>query len=334
MAGKRGRHADSIDHGRHRSAASRTTPSVAADAAGLRPNRRSCSSTATSCGRRPSVPAPRSTMPPADSPTSPYVENITSPFDQGGSVTDDGHSALVEFEIAGDSTEATDRVDPTIAAVDDVGSAQTPTSRSRSSARASAAMAINDDDQRRPRQGREAVAADHADHPHDRVRLAARGRRAAVARPQRRDRRASGSRRSPASSFPADPSVPAVILMIGLAVGVDYSLFYLRREREERAPGTGPDAALADRRAPPPGRAVLVSGITVMVAMAGMFISGDPAFISFAIGTMLVVALAIIALADRPAGDARRAGRPPGAGPDPGLRDRSTPEARRASGPR
>ena len=64
-----------------------------------------------------------------------------------------------------------------------------------------------------------------------------------------------------------------MILLIGLAVGVDYSLFYLRREREERAPGARAEAAL-EAAAATSGRAVLVSGLTVMVAMAGMFFAG------------------------------------------------------------
>ena len=70
------------------------------------------------------------------------------------------------------------------------------------------------------------------------------------------------------------------MLMIGLAVGVDYSLFYLRREREERAAGHDREPSLRIAAATS-GRAVLVSGMTVMVAMAGLFISGDPSFISF-----------------------------------------------------
>ena len=82
--------------------------------------------------------------------------------------------------------------------------------------------------------------------------------------------------------------------MIGLAVGVDYSLFYLRREREERAAGHDPRTSL-EIAAATSGRAVLISGLTVMVAMAGMFISGDNAFISFAYGTMIVVAIAMFA---------------------------------------
>ena len=44
----------------------------------------------------------------------------------------------------------------------------------------------------------------------------------------------------PSQIFPMDANVDALILLIGLAVGVDYSLFYMRREREERASGKSP----------------------------------------------------------------------------------------------
>src|SRR5690349_21420065 len=62
----------------------------------------------------------------------------------------------------------------------------------------------------------------------------------------------------------------SVILLIGMAVGVDYSLFYLRREREERHAGRTPREALL-RTAATSGQAVLISGATVLIAMAGMF---------------------------------------------------------------
>src|SRR3954451_23134089 len=45
-----------------------------------------------------------------------YVENVRSPLSRGGDVSADGHAALVNFVIAGDSTEAMDRVDPSLAA--------------------------------------------------------------------------------------------------------------------------------------------------------------------------------------------------------------------------
>ena len=97
----------------------------------------------------------------------------------------------------------------------------------------------------------------------------------------------------PSQLIAVDESIGEVILLIGLAVGIDYSLFYLRREREERAAGRSEHAAL-EAAAATSGRAVLISGITVLVAMAGMFLSGDKTFMSFSIGTMMVVAIAMI----------------------------------------
>jgi uncharacterized membrane protein YdfJ with MMPL/SSD domain len=97
----------------------------------------------------------------------------------------------------------------------------------------------------------------------------------------------------PSQFVPMDQSISEVILLIGLAVGVDYSLFYIRRERDERRAGRSESAAL-EAAAATSGRAVLISGITVMIAMAGMFFSGDKTFMSFAIGTMLVVAVAMV----------------------------------------
>src|SRR5919204_3663438 len=97
----------------------------------------------------------------------------------------------------------------------------------------------------------------------------------------------------PSQLVPMDAQVSEVILLIGLAVGVDYSLFYLRREREERRAGRSESAAL-EAAAATSGRAVLISGFTVIIAMAGMLLSGDKTFMSFAIGTMLVVAVAMV----------------------------------------
>ena len=97
----------------------------------------------------------------------------------------------------------------------------------------------------------------------------------------------------PSQLVPVDELIAEVILLIGLAVGIDYSLFYLRREREERAAGRGERAAL-EAAAATSGRAVLISGVTVLIAMAGMFLSGDKTFISFSIGTMMVVAIAML----------------------------------------
>ena len=97
----------------------------------------------------------------------------------------------------------------------------------------------------------------------------------------------------PSQLFAVDESIAEVILLIGLAVGIDYSLFYLRREREERAAGRSEHAAL-EAAAATSGRAVLISGITVLIAMAGLLLSGDKSIMSISIGTMMVVAIAMI----------------------------------------
>ncbi|HEX6020609.1 MAG TPA: MMPL family transporter [Solirubrobacter sp.] len=93
--------------------------------------------------------------------------------------------------------------------------------------------------------------------------------------------------------FPLDNIAMPAIILIGLAVGVDYSLFYVRREREERAKGRGKLEAI-DIAAATSGRAVLVSGLTVMAAMAGMLLTGNAIFMSMGIATMLVIAVAVI----------------------------------------
>jgi RND superfamily putative drug exporter len=97
-----------------------------------------------------------------------------------------------------------------------------------------------------------------------------------------------------ASRFaPAVDETTHVMLLIGLAVGVDYCLFYIRRERDERRRGADPDRALMIA-AQTSGRSIWVSGLTVMIAMAGMFFTQDVVFVSFAAGTILVVATAVL----------------------------------------
>src|SRR3954453_17386456 len=92
---------------------------------------------------------------------------------------------------------------------------------------------------------------------------------------------------------PVAMAAPAMVLLIGLAVGVDYSMFYLRRERQERAAGRSERAAV-EAAAATSGRSVLTSGFTVIVAMAGMFLTGDSTFQSLGLATILVVAVAVL----------------------------------------
>jgi uncharacterized membrane protein YdfJ with MMPL/SSD domain len=88
-------------------------------------------------------------------------------------------------------------------------------------------------------------------------------------------------------------AVAQVVFLIGLAVAVDYAMFYMRRMTQEQDKGRSPEAAL-EVAAATSGRAVLISGFTVIAAMAGMFFSGNAIFTSFGIGTILVVGVAII----------------------------------------
>jgi RND superfamily putative drug exporter len=91
----------------------------------------------------------------------------------------------------------------------------------------------------------------------------------------------------------ASDATSSVILLIGMAVGVDYSLFYVKREREERAAGHEGREAV-HRAAATSGQAVLVSGATVMIAMAGMLLAGSAIFTSIGIGAMIVVFVSMI----------------------------------------
>jgi uncharacterized membrane protein YdfJ with MMPL/SSD domain len=221
-----------------------------------------------------------------------YVQNVKSPVDGESAVSEDGHAALVDFTVAGDSTEARDRIDPVLAAVA-AAQERHPDLAVEEIGDASASKAVNEtiaDDLKK---------AGMLSIPVTLILLviffgslvAASvplwiGLSSVIA--------ALGLANIASQIVPVDSNLPAVILLIGLAVGVDYSLFYLKREREERAAGRSETAAL-EASAATSGRAVLISGATVIVAMAGMFISGDKTFISFAMGTIIVVAVAVFA---------------------------------------
>src|SRR5947208_519621 len=93
--------------------------------------------------------------------------------------------------------------------------------------------------------------------------------------------------------FHASDATQSVILLMGMAVGVDYSLFYLKREREERAAGHEGHEGLF-RAAATSGQAVLFSGVTVLIAMAGLLFAGTKIFTSIGIGAMLVVFTSLV----------------------------------------
>ncbi|MGW1744116.1 MMPL family transporter [Streptomyces sp. NPDC002092] len=93
--------------------------------------------------------------------------------------------------------------------------------------------------------------------------------------------------------MPMSDTANSVMLLVGLAVGVDYCLFYLRREREERAAGRDAQTALRIAAATS-GRAIVVSGITVCVAMAGMLFTGLVTFQGMGLASLMVVAVAMV----------------------------------------
>jgi RND superfamily putative drug exporter len=97
----------------------------------------------------------------------------------------------------------------------------------------------------------------------------------------------------PGHWLPVGQNASEVVLLIGMAVGIDYSLFYLRREREERAKGATVREALRIA-AGTSGRAIVISGLTVMISLAGLFLTGAAVFTGMAIGAITVVGVAVI----------------------------------------
>ena len=223
----------------------------------------------------------------------PYTQAFESPYAPGnsGQVSADGHSALIRFEIAGDDTQAQDRVG---AALDATSAAQaaSPGFAVEEVGDASVAKQLND-----------SISSDFKQAFVTSlpitllILLIAFGALVAAAVPLILALTAVlatiGIIAILSHISPVDQSINEVILLIGLAVGVDYSMFYLRREREERESGRTEEASL-DVAAATSGRAVLVSGLTVMLAMAGMYLGGAPTFTSFATGTIIVVAVAVV----------------------------------------
>src|SRR3954469_21105791 len=88
--------------------------------------------------------------------------------------------------------------------------------------------------------------------------------------------------------------VTNIVTMMGLAVGIDYSLFVVSRYREERAGGLTKHEAIAAAGSTA-SRAVVFSGFTVVIALLGMFIVPHSIFRSLAVGASLVVILAVLA---------------------------------------
>jgi RND superfamily putative drug exporter len=221
------------------------------------------------------------------------VQNVRSPLDKANAdqIAKDRQAALVEFEIRGDSDKAVDEIDPVL---DRVAQAQKdyPQLFIGEFGDASSVKAID------------TAFADDLEHaglfsvPLTLLILViAFGALVAAGIPLLLALTAVfatfGLIALPSQLLPVAQEASAIVLLIGLAVGVDYSMFYLKRVRQERAAGRSAQAAL-EAAAATSGRSVLISGLTVMVAMAGMFLTGDATFASFGVATMIVVAIAVL----------------------------------------
>jgi len=223
----------------------------------------------------------------------PDVRRIESPLAPGhaGQLSKDGHSALIQFDIAGREEKAADKVAPIMAAVDSVQKAN-PSFFVGEFGYGSANHELN------ATVGKDFKRAELTSLPVTLlILLIAFGALVAAGVPVLLAfsgvLATTGLAQVASHVVPASDSTQSVILLIGMAVGVDYSLFYIRREREERAKGLSHREALL-KTAATSGQAVLISGLTVMIAMAGMLFTGSKIFTSIAVGSMLMVAVALI----------------------------------------
>jgi RND superfamily putative drug exporter len=219
------------------------------------------------------------------------VQRIQSPLSSAnhGQISPNGHSALIEFDIRGSADTAADRVQPVLNAVAGLqrtAPAFTVAEFGDASANLEVNKTINNGFSRAERLSLPITFA---------VLLVAFGAFVAAGLPVLLAFSAvlgSGGLAAVASHvFHAADATSSVMLLMGMAVGVDYSLFYLKREREERRAG---HADALQRAAATSGRAVLVSGVTVLIAMAGMLFAGTKTFESIGIGAMLVVLMAMV----------------------------------------
>src|SRR4051794_30761836 len=221
------------------------------------------------------------------------VKDVQSPYAAGreAQISADGRTAMVQWAMKGDNDYATKRIDALMAATDKVAQRH-PAFYVGEAGSISSGKALNDAfNSQLTKAGERSIPLTLV------ILLIVFGSIVAAGIPLLLALTAVfgtiGFLAIPSHLVPMDSNVSAVVLLIGLAVGVDYSLFYLKREREERAAGKSHRAAL-EAAAATSGRSVLISGVTVMIAMAGLMFSGDRTYLSMGIATMCVVATAML----------------------------------------
>ncbi|MER6067785.1 MMPL family transporter [Streptomyces sp. NPDC001817] len=218
------------------------------------------------------------------------VTAVTSPYDTH-TISRDGRSALVQFDMRGDAKTAVDQVEPVLNAVAGVQKAH---GGLRIEEIGGASM---------QKQYKDAFGDDFKQAEYSAVPVAlgilliAFGALVAALLPVALAITAimatMGLMGLVSHLQPMSDTANSVMLLVGMAVGVDYCLFYLRREREEREAGRDPGAALRIAAATS-GRAVIVSGVTVCVAMAGMLFTGLAQFEAMGLASLMVVAVAMV----------------------------------------
>jgi RND superfamily putative drug exporter len=222
----------------------------------------------------------------------PGVREVRSPYAAGnaGQVSGDRRSALVTFEIAGDEALAEQRSAAVLAAVKDAADENPGVfvgQFGEASANAAISKSFEDDFKKAETISIPVTLL---------ILLLAFGSLLAAGVPLLLGITAVMAALGLINLFshviPMDESITSIVLLIGLAVGVDYSLFYLRRAREERRAGRSTLDAV-EKASATSGQAVLVSGLTVIIAMAGMFLAGDRTFTALGLGSIIVVAVAV-----------------------------------------
>ncbi|MFE2881756.1 MMPL family transporter [Streptomyces graminifolii] len=218
------------------------------------------------------------------------VTDVSSPYDTR-TISKDGRSALVQFDMRGDADTAGDRVAPVLKAVAGV---QKDHGSLRIEEIGGASMAKQYDDAF----GNDFQKAEYSAVPVAfGILLIAFGALVAALLPVALAITAiiatMGLMGLVSHVQPMSDTANSVMLLVGLAVGVDYCLFYLRREREEREAGRDAGAALRIAAATS-GRAIIVSGVTVCVAMAGMLFTGLAEFEAMGLASLMVVAVAMV----------------------------------------
>jgi uncharacterized membrane protein YdfJ with MMPL/SSD domain len=221
-----------------------------------------------------------------------HVKDVRSPLQQEAPVSKDGRSALVEYEISGNLEEAQDRLPASESAVEAVAEEHKGFSVQQygnASAQVQLEETIEEDLHKAEARSMPVTLL---------ILVIAFGSLVAAGLPL--ILAFSGVIATtalvalPSQLFPVNDNVASIILLVGLAVGVDYALFYLRREREERENGHDAKTSL-EIAAATSGHAVMVSGLTVIAAMSAMFLTGDKTFTSLASGSVLVVAVSMVA---------------------------------------